>query len=78
VLDDGVISPVELLMVNPAGAVVYVPPEKAPVPVKVTDAVLTVVQKGVPAYEIVAVGTAVIVTDAVAVTAAHPPEAGVV
>ena len=77
-LDDGVISPVELFIVNPAGAAVYVPPEKAPVPVKVTDAEFTVVQKGVPAYEMVAVGTAVMITDAVAVTAAQPPEAALV
>jgi hypothetical protein len=78
VLDDGVISPVELFIINPAGAAVYVPPEKAPVPFKVADAVLTVVQKGVPVYEMVAVGTAVMITEAVVVTAAHPPDAGVV
>ena len=71
-------SPFELFMINPAGAAVYVPPEKAPVPVKVTDAVLTVEQKGVPAYEMVAVGTAVMITEAVVVTVAHPPDAGVV
>jgi hypothetical protein len=77
VLDDGVISPVELFMVNPAGAL-KVPPLKAPVPDNVTDAELTVVQKGVPVYEMVAVGTAVITTDAVVVTAAQPPAAGFV
>jgi hypothetical protein len=78
VLDEGVISPVELFIINPAGAAVYVPPEKAPVPDKVTDAALIVEQKGVPAYEMVAVGTAVMITEAVVVTAAHPPDAGVV
>jgi hypothetical protein len=36
------------------------------------------VQNGVPVYEMVAVGTAVIVTDAVAVAAAQPPDAGIV
>jgi hypothetical protein len=77
VLDDGVIVPVELFIVNPAGAL-KVPPLKAPVPVNVTDAEFTVVQKGVPVYEMVAVGAVVIVTDAVAVTAAHPPDTGVV
>ena len=76
-LDDGVISPVELLMLNPAGAL-NVPPVYAPVPDKLTDTELTVVQKGVPVYEMVAVGTAVIVTDAVAITAAQPPAAGFV
>ncbi len=48
VLDEGVMSPVELLIVNPAGAAVYVPPVCAPVPVNVTEAVPGVVQKGVP------------------------------
>jgi hypothetical protein len=37
--------------------------------------VLTDVQNGVPEYEIVAVGTAVIVIDVVAVIAAQPPDA---
>jgi hypothetical protein len=64
----GVIAPVLGSIVNPAGAL-YVPPVYAPVPLNVTDcAVDTVVQNGVPAYEIVAVGTAVIVTELVAVT----------
>ena len=72
----GVIAPVEGSIVNPAGDALYVPPEKAPVPVRVTDcAVLTEVQKGVPEYEMLAVGTAVIVTDVVAVIAAQPPAA---
>jgi hypothetical protein len=47
VLDDGVIMPVELFIVNPAGAL-KVPPLKTPVPDSVTDAEFTVVQKGVP------------------------------
>jgi hypothetical protein len=34
-------------------------------------------QKGVPAYERLAVGNAVIVAEVVAFTAAHPPEAGI-
>ncbi len=42
--DDGVISPVELLMVNPAGAL-NVPPVYAFVPVNVTGTEATVVQK---------------------------------
>jgi hypothetical protein len=49
VLDEGVISPVVVFMVSPDGAALYVPPLYAPVPVNVTEAVLTVVQKGVPA-----------------------------
>jgi hypothetical protein len=48
VLDEGVITPVVVFMVSPDGAL-YVPPLYAPVPVNVTEAVLTVVQKGVPA-----------------------------
>ena len=77
VLDDGDISPVELLMVKPAGAL-NVPPVYAFVPVNVTGAEATVVQKGVPVYEMIAVGTAVITTVEVVVTAAHPLVAGVV
>jgi hypothetical protein len=77
VLDDGDISPAELLMVKPAGAL-NVPPVYAFVPVNVTGAEATVVQKGIPVYEMAAVGTAVIVTDAVADTAAHPPAAALV
>jgi len=77
VLELGVIAPVPGSMDNPAGAL-KVPPVYAPVPLNVTDcAVLTVVQKG-PAYEIVAVGTAVIVTELVAVTCGHPPAAAIV
>jgi len=71
----GVIAPVEGSSVNPAGAL-YVPPVKAPVPLRVTDcAVLTDVQNGVPEYEMLAVGAAVIITDVVAVIAAQPPAA---
>ena len=74
----GVMAPVEASIVNPAGAV-KVPPVYTPVPVNVTGcAVATVLQKGVPAYEIVAVGTAVIIIVVVAITAAQPPDAGVV
>jgi hypothetical protein len=74
----GVTAPVEGSIVNPAGAL-YVPPVKAPVPVRVTDcAVLTDVQNGVPEYEIVAVGTAVIVYDVVVVKTEQPPDAAIV
>jgi hypothetical protein len=47
------------------------------VPVNATGAELTEVQKGVPEYDMVAVGSAVIVTLVVAVTDAQPPAAGV-
>ena len=48
-LVDGVMAPVPLLMVNPAGAAVYVPPVYAPVPVNVADCpVETDLQNGVP------------------------------
>jgi hypothetical protein len=59
-------------MLNPPGDV-KIPAVYAPVPVNVTGAEFTVVQNGVPAYEMAAVGIAVIITDAVAVTAGHPP-----
>ncbi len=52
VLDDGVISPVELLMDNPAGAL-NVPTGMHFVPVNVTGTEATVVQNGVPAYRLV-------------------------
>ena len=78
VLVPGVIAPVEGSIVNPAGAL-YVPPLNAPVPVSVTDcAVPTDVQNGAPAYDIVAVGSAVMVTGVVAVIAAQPPAAAFV
>jgi hypothetical protein len=54
VLADGVTAPVAGLMDKPAGVAEYVPPA---VPVRVTGcAVATEVQKGDPAYEIVAAG----------------------
>ena len=70
---DGVISPVVELIVNPP------PAEKVPpaVPTMVTGcAVETDLQNGVPAYEIVADGNPVMVTEAVTVPAAHPADAG--
>jgi hypothetical protein len=48
------------------------------VPDKLTATEFTVVQKGPPVYEMVAVGTAVTATDAVAVIAAQPPAAAFV
>ena len=75
----GVMAPVELLMESPAGEALYVPPVYAPEPVRVTDWVaVTDMQKGVPAYEIVAAGRAVIVMVLVAVTWAQPPAAAMV
>ena len=48
-------------------------------PVKVAGwAVATDLQNGEPAYDRFTVGSAVMVTDVVAVTAAQPPDAGVV
>jgi hypothetical protein len=76
VLVPGLISPVEALMLNPAGAE-NVPPIYAAVPLRVTGAEVEEVQYGVPAYEIVAVGSAVMVTLVVAVTEAQPPAASV-
>src|SRR5205823_14623134 len=74
----GVIAPVLGSIVNPA-VEENVPPVYAPVPVSVTDCpVPTDLQNGVPAYEMVAVGTAVIVIELVAVTWAHPPDAAIV
>jgi hypothetical protein len=63
----GVISPVELLRVNPV-VELNIPPVYAFVPVKVTVCATADVQHGEPLYEILAVGKAVMVTDAVAVT----------
>jgi len=77
VLEDGVTSPVEALIVNPAGELVYVPPVYAPVPLRVMFCTAASLQTGV-VYEIVAVGKAVITTVAVAVTVPHPPDAGTV
>jgi hypothetical protein len=73
----GLILPVAALIDSPAVAE-NVPPVYAAVPFRVTGAAVRLVQKGVPAYDIVAVGNAVIVTLVVAVTAAQPAEAGVV
>jgi hypothetical protein len=73
----GLISPVDALMLNPAGAE-NVPPVYAAVPLRVTGAEVAEVQYGVPAYAMVAVGSAVTVTLVVAVTAAQPPAASVV
>ena len=69
------IAPVVASIVNPA-VEEYVPPV---VPVKVTVCgVALLVQNGVPAYEIVAAGKAVIVTEVVTGIAAQPPLAGMV
>jgi hypothetical protein len=70
----GVIAPVEALIVNPA-VDEYVPPA---VPVRVTAPVVVVVQNGAPAYVIIADGAALIVTLAVVVNTAHPPDAATV
>src|SRR3569832_250394 len=75
VLVDGVTTPVEPSIVNPAVE------EKVPpvVPVKVTLCpVETDLQNGELPYEIVAAGAEVIVTDVVAENAAHPPAAAMV
>jgi hypothetical protein len=70
----GVIAPVEALIVKPA-VDEYVPPA---VPVRVTAPDADVLQNGEPAYVIVADGAAVIVTLAVVVNAAQPPDAATV
>jgi len=71
-------APVDAFIVNPA-VDENVPPVYTPVPVSVTDCGLVkLVQKGVPAYEIAAVGTAVMVTDVVTVKAAQPAAAAFV
>ena len=68
-------APVVASIVNPT-VDEYVPPV---VPVKVTDCgVALLVQNGVPAYEIVAAGNAVIITEVVTGMAAQPPLAGIV
>ena len=68
-------APVVASIVNPA-VEEYVPPV---VPVEVTDCgVALLVQNGVPEYEIVAAGNAVMVTDVVTGIAAQPPLAGIV
>jgi len=69
-------APVFASMVSPAGEALYVPPV---VPVRVTGwPPVSDLQKGVPAYEMVAAGWAVMVTDVVMGTAAHPAVAGMV
>jgi hypothetical protein len=75
VLVAGVIAPELALMVNPA-VEEYLPPE---VPVLVTGCVdVRLLQKGVPAYDIVAAGEVVIVIVLVAVTIPQPPPAAIV
>ena len=64
-------------MVSPAEAE-YTPPVYAPVPVKVTDCAIAKEEQNGVAYEIVAVGKAVIVTEVVATTLAQPPAAAIV
>ena len=57
----------------------YAPPVYASVPVNVTACpVVKLVQNGVPAYDIVAVGAVVIIIFAVATTCAHPAAAAIV
>jgi hypothetical protein len=67
------------LIISVGDDAVKLPPVKIPVPVRVTGcAAVMLVQKGVPAYEMDAVGNCVMVTVAVALTEAHPPAAGMV
>ena len=69
------IAPVVASIDKPAGAL-NVPPAVA---VCVTGcAVVTVVQNGLPAYEMVPEGAAVMVTVVVAENAPHPPAGGTV
>jgi len=76
---DGLMAPVEASMLKPDGDAVNVPFTKAPVPVSATaTGVAMVRQNGLPVYAMLAFGSAVMVTLVVAVTAAHPPLAGVV
>jgi hypothetical protein len=49
VLVDGIISPVVLFSVNPAGKALYVPPVKDPLPVKVTDCPVVMLAQNGPA-----------------------------
>ena len=68
----GVIAPVVASIDNPDGEEVKTPPEYAPVPVNSTSCAVTEeVQKGLPGYEIVAVGRGLTVTGADAVLE-HP------
>ena len=75
----GIIAPVDASNVKPPGDALYVPVVYAPIPVSTTvcDAVVEV-QKFADEYEIEAVGARVIVTDAIAVTAEQPLDAGIV
>jgi hypothetical protein len=72
-------APEAALITSEGEDAVKFPPVKFPVPVRVTGcATVMLVQNGVPAYEMDAVGNCVMVTVAVALTAAHPPAAGMV
>jgi hypothetical protein len=72
VLVEGVIAPELALIVNPE-VEEYLPPA---VPVLVTGCVdVSLLQKGVPAYDMVAAGEVVIVIVLVAVTIPQPPAA---
>ena len=76
VLRAGVIAPVVVLILNPEGMALYVPPG---VPIRVTGwPVKRVLQNGFPGYVIIAVGEVTILTIVVAVTIAQPPAAGIV
>jgi len=69
-------APVAEFIVKPAGAELKIPPG---VPVSVTGRIPAIVlQKGLPAYEIVAAGSSVIVILLDALTATQPPPAGIV
>jgi len=70
------ISPVEPLRESPAGDDVYVPPV---VPVLVTGLIVrSLLQKGAPAYDIVAAGACVIVIEVALVCDGQPPAAAIV
>jgi glutamine amidotransferase PdxT len=72
----GVIAPVEVLIVKPAGVALYVPASE---PVRVTACSAVSLLQNVDAlYEIVASGASVIVTCAGAVTCAQPFAAAMV
>jgi hypothetical protein len=72
----GVMAPVAEFIVNPEGNALKTPPG---VPVRVTGRnPVRVLQNGLPAYEIVAAGSSVIVILFDALTTLHPPPAGIV
>lgn len=78
-LKDGMMAPVVLFIESPPGADVKMPPAYEPVPESVTAcAVESDLQNGAPVYDIEAVGTWFIVTEAVVVTGSQPPDAGVI